>query len=164
MSHLPALLRVGTRLTGQQADAEDLAQETLARALERRDELRDPAALKGWLLAVQRTTFLNSRRRMGPRLEVLQGGLAAADEPIVLPSHEAADGVGDELQSALDALPETWREALWLREVDELSYEEIARVLQCPVGTVRSRLARARGALLEGFSRRRKEASNGRMS
>ena len=52
----------------------------------------------------------------------------------------------DELLRALETLPEEWRETLWLREVEDLSYEEIARVLDCPMGTVRSRLARARAA------------------
>ena len=53
----------------------------------------------------------------------------------------------DELLAALDTLPRDWREALWLREVEELSYEEIATVVGCPLGTVRSRLARARAAM-----------------
>ncbi|HYG68920.1 MAG TPA: sigma-70 family RNA polymerase sigma factor, partial [Anaeromyxobacteraceae bacterium] len=53
------------------------------------------------------------------------------------------------LAAALDALPAAWREALWLREVDERSYAEIAKIQGCPVGTVRSRLARARAALQE---------------
>ncbi|MBZ4374943.1 RNA polymerase sigma factor [Corallococcus sp. AS-1-6] len=150
--HLPALRRVGRRLTGSAAEADDLVQETVARALERRGELRDPERLKGWLLAVQRTVFLNSRRGLRPHLEVLEGGLGKA-----LPAEPSTDMEAElhartlsaGMQAALDSLAPEWRDALWLREVEELSYEEIARVQGCPVGTVRSRLARARLAMLD---------------
>nr|WP_255651415.1 RNA polymerase sigma factor [Corallococcus sp. AS-1-12] len=149
---MPALRRVGRRLTGSAAEADDLVQETVARALERRGELRDPERLKGWLLAVQRTVFLNSRRGLRPHLEVLEGGLGKA-----LPAEPSTDMEAElhartlsaGMQAALDALAPEWRDALWLREVEELSYEEIARVQGCPVGTVRSRLARARLAMLD---------------
>lgn len=153
MVHLPTLLRVGRRLTRNEAAAEDLVQETIARALEKRAELRDAEHLKGWLLAVQRSVFLNSLRGLRPRLEVLQGGLGA-EAPPPAPTgnldHEIHEkGLTDELKAALDSLPEEWRHALWLREVEELSYAEIAEVVGCPIGTVRSRLARARQAAFE---------------
>lgn len=149
--HLPALMRAGRRLTRHPAQAEDLVQDTVVRALERRGELRSPEQLEGWLLAVQRTVHLNAVRGLRPKLEVLQGGAEAAPLPepqgdLERELHERT--LGPELQAGLEALAPEWREALWLREVDELSYEEIARVQGCPVGTVRSRLARARGALL----------------
>lgn len=151
IEHLPALLRVGVRLTKSRADAEDLAQDTLVRALEQRASLRDEARLRAWLLSVQRTVHLNSRRGLRQRLEVLDGGLAAKDAPprADLEAEVLAKGVDDELLAALGGLPEAWRDALWLREVEELSYDEIAEVQGCPVGTVRSRLARAREALAE---------------
>lgn len=160
--HAPALRRFARRLTRDAAEAEDVVQETVVRALEKRDELRDPALLKPWLLAIARTTWLNSRRGLRHRLEVLDGGRAQED-----PAHhprgdlerEIVDrSLSDEVRAALDALPEDWREALWLREVEDLSYEEIATVLQCPVGTVRSRLARARAAMA---ARLGKEAGRG---
>lgn len=163
--HLPSLLRTGKRLTRSDAEAEDLVQDTLARAVERRSELRDPTRLRAWLLTIQRRVFLNSRRGLRPRLEVLDGGLSPGRrEPTGNLERELMAGsLGDELSAALEALPEEQREALWLREVDELSYDEIASVQGCPVGTVRSRLARARGAMLEhiaGERRERKESGD----
>ena len=150
--HLPALLRFARRLTRNTADAEDLVQETLMRAVEKRSGLSDAAQLKPWLLSIERNTWLNSRRGMRNRLEVLAGGLSAEERPPEATAdleRELLDrSLDDALLAALDALPEEWREALWLREVEELSYEEIAAVASCPVGTVRSRLARARAALL----------------
>ncbi len=151
-AHLPALLGFARRLTRSAADAEDLVQDTLVRAIEKRAELRDPTQLKPWLLAIERTTWLNSRRGLRARLEVLEGGPSSRerDEPSGdLEREILARSVDDELLRALERLPDPWREALWLREVEELSYEEIASIAGCPVGTVRSRLARARAAMLE---------------
>lgn len=150
LAHLPTLRTAGRRLTRSDADAEDLAQETIVRALERRGDLRDPERMGAWLLAIQRTVHLNGCRGLGTRLEVLQGGRAEAPEPCSDDTPETAlleAALDPALAAALDALPEDWRQALWLREVNELSYEEIARTQGCPIGTVRSRLARARQAL-----------------
>ena len=153
LPHLPTLMRVGRRLVRPPAQPEDLVQETVARALERRGELRDPAQLRGWLLAIQRTVHLNTVRGLRPRLEVLQGGAGAATPPPEprgdLEAELHARTLSPSLQAGLGALPEEWRETLWLREVEELSYEEIAQAQGCPVGTVRSRLARARAAMLD---------------
>ncbi len=150
--HLDALLRFARRLTRNTADAEDLVQDTLVRALARRAELRSATQLKPWLLAIERSTWLNTRRGLRHRLEILEGGLAggAAPEPHGdLEREIVGRSIGDELVAALGRLPEDWREALWLREVEELSYDEIAEVMECPIGTVRSRLARARAAMIE---------------
>ncbi|ACG72965.1 RNA polymerase, sigma-24 subunit, ECF subfamily [Anaeromyxobacter sp. K] len=150
LAQVPFLRRNGRRLARSAADAEDLVQETLVRALERQEELRDPTRLRGWLGALQRSIHLNAVRGLRPRLEVLEGGRAAEATPDAAPTAEEAllaRALGDGLSAALAALPPEWREALWLREVEELSYQEIARVQGCPVGTVRSRLARARREL-----------------
>jgi RNA polymerase sigma-70 factor (ECF subfamily) len=149
--HVPSLLRTARRLTKSAAEAEDLVQETLMRAVQRHDELRDPSRARAWLLAIQRNLFLNSRRGLRPRLEVLDGDAARGRrEPAGDLELELLSGsLDDELYRALDALPEDQREALWLREVEELTYDEIASVQSCPIGTVRSRLARARSAMIE---------------
>lgn len=154
LSHLPSLLRAGRVLTGRTADAEDLAQETLLRAVQRRDTLEDPERLKAWLLSIQRNVYFNGVRGLRTRFEVLEGGAASGSkhrraEPAAAASEPDAEAVGDEVAAALASLQPEWREALWLREVEELSYEEIAQAQRCPVGTVRSRLARARAALLD---------------
>lgn len=162
LAHLPALLRTGRRLTGNTSDAEDLVQDTLVRALEHRGELRDAERLKPWLLTIQRTVFLNTRRGLRPRLEVLEGGRSDPPHPEEpagnLEEELLSASLDDRMEEALDGLAPEWREALWLREVEELSYEEIARVQGCPVGTVRSRLARARLAMLESLEKEKKHA------
>lgn len=152
LEHLPLLLRVGRRLTKNEADAEDLAQDTLVRALSRAGDLRDPGKLRPWLLTIQRSIFLNQRRGLRAHLEVLDGGLSEqpAREPVGnLEDDIFSRGVDDELLAALESLPDNWREALLLRELEELSYVQIAQIQDCPIGTVRSRLARARKTLQE---------------
>ncbi|MCY1036075.1 sigma-70 family RNA polymerase sigma factor [Corallococcus sp. BB11-1] len=159
LEHLPALRRVGRRLTGSPAEADDLVQDTVARALEQRGELRDPERLKGWLLAVQRTVFLNSRRGLRPRLEVLEGGMGRESPAGDLEAELHARTLSSAMKAALESLCPEWRDALWLREVEELSYEEIAQVQGCPVGTVRSRLARARLAMFDFLEKEKAHGS-----
>ena len=150
-AYAPALRRFAARMTGSPADAEDVLQETLVRALQRRGELRDPGQLRSWLFAITRTVSLNARRGLRHTLEVLEGGLSAETEETTVGGNletEILDrSLSDELTAALAALSPEHREAIWLREVEDLSYEEIARVVDCELGTVRSRLARARVAL-----------------
>lgn len=149
-AHAGALRRFAHRLTRNSADAEDVLQETLVKAMEKRNELRDPGQLRAWLLTIVRTSWLNSRRGLRHKLELLDGdgGQHEAWHACGDLEQEILDrSLDDELLAALDALPDEWREALWLREVEELSYEEISAVVGCPLGTVRSRLARARAAM-----------------
>src|SRR5690606_37697465 len=140
LAELPALLRAARRWTRSPAEAEDLVQATVVRALERRADLREHAKMRGWLLQVQRSVLINGTRGARHRLELLQGG-RDADTPVE-PSgdleREILDrGFADDVVQALSELSDEWREALLLREVDELSYEEIARIQDCPVGTIR---------------------------
>lgn len=147
--HAPSLRRFAWRLTRNHADAEDVIQDSLMRALEKRAELREPGRLRAWLLAIVRTCWLNSRRGLRSKFEVLRDGQSPGVEHGLSGDleREILDrSLTDDLLMALEALPLEWREALWLREVEDLSYEEIAHVLDCPLGTVRSRLARARAA------------------
>jgi RNA polymerase sigma-70 factor (ECF subfamily) len=155
--HLPGLLRRGVRITGTRADAEDLAQDTVVRALEKQAELRSPDGMGGWLKSIQRTVHLNGRRNLSVKLEVLEGGVSEAKEP----SRDLREEVDREvldgpLARALESLPPEWRDVLWMREVEELSYEEIARAQGCPVGTVRSRLARARQGMMKALGEERR--------
>lgn len=160
LAELPALSRAARRWTRSEAEAEDLVQSAVVRALEHRSDLRDLDRMRAWALRVQRSVLLDEVRTARRRLEVLapepRDGAAPScpvDEPRGNLEAEVVDrGFGDELERALAALPEPWREALLCREVEELSYEEIASLQRCPVGTVRSRLSRAREALLEALS------------
>ncbi|NUP08158.1 MAG: RNA polymerase sigma factor [Polyangiaceae bacterium] len=164
LAELPTLLRVARRLTRSESDAEDLVQATVERAIQRRDDLRESEKLRAWLLQIQRSVLFNQVRGMRNRLEVIQGG-RGADTPIEPSADMEAEILGrsfdDELQRGLEDLPSDWRDALLLREVEELSYEEIAKIQGCPVGTVRSRLARARAALIERLSKQSEESWQG---
>ena len=148
--HLGVLHRLARRLTRTRADAEDLAQEALVRAFERRRSLRDPSRMRAWLLATARNLFLNQVRDDKPHLLVLSAGGPELDRETGDLEEEIQDRVlPDELLLALRELPEEQSTALWLRAVEGLTYDEIAEAMGCPVGTVRSRLARARAALEE---------------
>jgi RNA polymerase sigma-70 factor (ECF subfamily) len=147
--HLPSLSRAAMRWTRNQSAADDVVQETLVRALEKRAELRDPAGMRGWLMAIEKTVFLNGRRGAAAKREVLAGQAVIDDRgPRGDLEREVLSRSFDEAtMAALAALPEVFRDALWLREVEGLSYEEIATIHECPTGTVRSRLARARESM-----------------
>lgn len=154
LAELTSLLRVARRLTRSEADAEDLVQATIVRAIERSSDLRDGERMRSWLLRVQRTVHLNGARGLARKFEILKGGLSEVEEPRSdFEAQETERGFDDELEDALGRLAPDLRDALLLREVEGLGYHEIAEVQQCPVGTVRSRLARARQALLQALSK-----------
>lgn len=157
---LPRLYRDARRLTRSAADAEDLAHATVVRAIEQRATLRDDDRLAAWLLRVQRSVLANGTRGLARKLEVIDGGRLPTLEPSGdLEQELLARSFDDHVERALASLAPEWREALLLREVEELSYVEIADVQGCPVGTVRSRLARARAALVDALE----EESHGRL-
>jgi len=143
------LLRVARTLTGSWPDAEDLVQDTLVRAYRGIGGF-DGAHPRAWLLTILRNTNANSRRRRRP--DLLDGGaeldrqrpaFGAASAPS--PEQIVTDRVlGGELQRAVEALDDRFRVVLLLIDVDDLSYRDVADVLGIPVGTVLSRLSRAR--------------------
>lgn len=148
--HLGVIHRLARRLARTRAEAEDLAQEALIRAFERRSSLREKERMRGWLLSTMRNLHLNRVRDEKPHLLVLGDVRGTDAEPRGDLDRELQDRVlSDELLLALRTLPEDQSEALWLRAVEGLSYEEIAEVMSTPVGTVRSRLSRARAAMVE---------------
>ncbi len=143
------LLRVARTLTGSWPDAEDLVQDTLVRAY-RGIAGFDGAHPRAWLLTILRNTNANSRRRPRPDL-IDDGGELDRQRPAfgaaVAPSPEqiVTDRVlRHELQRAVDALDDRFRVVLLLIDVDDLTYREVADVLGMPIGTVLSRLSRAR--------------------
>lgn len=151
--HLDALYRVALRLTGNAADADDLVQETFFKAYRAWDQYQPGTNAKGWLLTILRNSFINEYRRRSRHPATVD---VDAIEPFAVfdgVQEEDPQGaffkriVDDEVLRAIDALPESFRETLVLSDVDGLSYQEIAGVLGIPVGTVKSRLFRARQAL-----------------
>jgi RNA polymerase sigma-70 factor, ECF subfamily len=151
--HLDALYRVALRLTANAADAEDLVQETMLRAYRSWDRYTPGTNAKGWLLTILRHLFINEYRRRSRHPETVD---VDTIEPFALfqeVQEEDPQGaffdkiVDDEVLRAVDQLPEAFREAVTLSDVEGLSYEEVAKVLDVPVGTVKSRLYRGRRLL-----------------
>ena len=160
LPELPALYRLAVRLTGQPQDAEDLVQQTYIKALRAFPSLRDPARVRAWLTQIL-TRLVIDRHRVLER-EVAVGDLAELDrfslydliwdeDPLpysdTLHHDFLAQFPDDDVRLALLALPEVYRVPLVLLYVEDLSYRELADVLGCPVGTVMSRLHRARKIL-----------------
>ncbi len=139
--HYELIYRYAYRLCGQQADAEDLTQQTFLAAQAHQDQLRDGAASRAWLCSIVRNAFLQGKRR-GLRTTALTDSVESRTPQVPV------DGIDtDELQTALQALPEEFRTPLVLFYFREFSYKEIAAVLDVPLGTVMSRLSRGKSLL-----------------
>lgn len=139
---IPGLRRYAWALLRGDEAADDLVQDTLERAISRWHQRRQDGDLKAWLFAIQRNLFLNSLRQR--RQRGLQVGVETLDQVAAPDGHaDGSAGVKDIL-TGLDALPEEQRSVLLLVGVEDLSYEQAARVLDVPIGTVMSRLSRAR--------------------
>lgn len=153
LPHLDAAHTLARYLTRDAHDAEDVVQEAYVRALKYFDGFRGTAA-RAWLLSIVRNTAHTwQRRQRGAEFvefdEVLHSDVDEA-EPADAGLLREVDQA--QVQRALDALPLEFREVIVLREVQDLSYREIADVLEVPVGTVMSRLARARQRLARALS------------
>jgi RNA polymerase sigma-70 factor (ECF subfamily) len=151
--HLDALYRVALRLTGNSSDADDLVQDTLLKAYRAWDQFEPGTNAKGWLLTILRHAFINEYRRRRRRPDMVD--IDALEPFAVFPEVQEEDPQGafferivdDEVLRSIDGLPEAFRETLVLSDVEGLNYQEIARTLDVPVGTVKSRLFRARRML-----------------
>lgn len=148
-AELPALRRYALVLTRDGAEAEDLLQDALLRAEDRRDTWRPGTALRPWLMAILHNTHVSRRRRAESALrrEAAAGELAPVRAE---PRQEELVLLGQVGRALMD-LPEEQREALLLVAVEGLSYPEAAAVLGVPAGTLMSRLSRGRAALRARF-------------
>jgi RNA polymerase sigma-70 factor, ECF subfamily len=152
---LDSLYGAGLRLTANPADAEDLVQDTYLKAFRAADQFEPGTNIKAWLFTILHNTFLNRRRRAVREpvaVETEEIERLAADLPgePVTPEHLLLRETLDvDLQAALDRLPEAFRQAVWLRDVEEFTYAEIATMLAVPIGTVMSRISRGRRLLYE---------------
>jgi RNA polymerase sigma factor (sigma-70 family) len=161
---LDRLYAAALRMTKNRADAEDLVSEAVTRALKNRDSLRDPASFRGWMFRILTNTFISNCRKNRNYQEVSPGDKDTGSEedfwlfdrlhqPLLLfwganPEQEFLNNVlREDLARALDRLSEDYRIVVLLSDVEGFSYPEIAAILDIPVGTVRSRLARARSRL-----------------
>jgi RNA polymerase sigma-70 factor (ECF subfamily) len=158
LSHLGSLATVATRLTRNTAEGEDLVQDTLVKAMRARDQFQAGTNMRAWLLRILTNTFINRYRRGGLEKSVVEGPDAdpLADGWIGASSLEAMRDpesqalrpvIAQEINVALNELPEEFRLAVVLADVEELSYKEIADIMGCPIGTVMSRLHRGRRLL-----------------
>jgi RNA polymerase sigma factor (sigma-70 family) len=145
---LGPLRRYARSLTRDESQAEDLVQDTLVRAYERRGSFRSSGNLRGWLLSILHNTFIDNRRRHVAELRRLEQAAHLADT-MVPPEQESTVRL-QQVQTAFMALPDEQRAALHLVAIEGLPYQEAANALKIPVGTLMSRLGRARAAL-RGF-------------
>ena len=160
MEHMPSLYTAALRMTRNPADAEDLVQETYFKAYRSWNSYQQGTNLKAWLYKILTNTFINTYRAKKRRPEQTEldevedlylyrrlGGLEAAQQ-----SRSAEDEVmdlftDDNVKAAIEALPENFRLAVLLADVEGFSYKEIADILDIPIGTVMSRLHRGRKQL-----------------
>jgi len=160
LSHLDSLYGTALRLTRNEADAQDLVQDTYVKAFRARRQFQAGTNLKAWLFTILHNTFRNRRRDIGRDpveldavavdLDGIAADVAAPVDPGDSPEeHLLREALGPDLQAALDALPEAFREAVWLRDVEEFPYAEIADMLGIPAGTVMSRISRGRRMLYD---------------
>ncbi len=157
LPHLGYLYKLAVRLTGKAQDAEDVVQETYIKALDAFSTLREPGRIRPWLAQILSRLVID-RYRAQPR-EFAVGALAELDrfslydlvwdeDPLPYSDHLHRDFLAqfpdDDVRRALLALPVVYRVPLVLLYVEDLSYRELAGMLGCPVGTIMSRLHRAR--------------------
>lgn len=143
-AHYSAVYAYAYRLAGNSVDAEDVTQQAFLIAHQRLHQVREADKAVRWLFAVVRSCFLKSRRRQRP-VAAANLELNVDEIPESLTNDSEVDT--ELLQNSLDELPEDARMVLVMFYFDELSYKEIAAELQVPIGTVMSRLARAKGRL-----------------
>ncbi len=156
--HAGALLARARRLTRDESQAEDLVQDTLVKALRAREQYQEGTNLRAWLLKIQRNAFITRYHRK--QLEKVSTDVSLA-EPLIDGWVGAASmramrdpeanalrpDMERRIRSAVDALPEDFRQVVLLADVEGYAYREIADELGCPIGTVMSRLYRARRQL-----------------
>ena len=150
LEHLDALHNLAVYLTRNGSEAEDLVQETYVRAMRFSHRFQPGTHLRAWLFQILRNTFLTFYRLREREPALSEDGVAAGGAPMF---HDAPDQDGastevlTDLDRALSRLPEEFKTPLLLAEVEGLPLDEVARIMDCPVGTVKSRIFRAKERL-----------------
>jgi RNA polymerase sigma-70 factor (ECF subfamily) len=155
--HQEAMYRYALRLCGSEAEAQDLVQEAMTKALKSFERIRPDTNHRAWVFTIIRNTFISrvrktSREALVDSIEEVEGLSIDVEAPTgaaleALGGDRFKEGFEDEVLAALQALPEAQRTALVLCDIEGLEYEHIATVLDCPVGTVRSRIHHGRKRL-----------------
>lgn len=156
LEHIDALYGTALRLTRNRPDAEDLVQEVYLRAFRFFDHFQMGTNFKAWLFTILRNTFINHYRKNMRRPSTITfdkvefimsntDGRAPASRYVDRYDETRYDDMfGDPIRAALDRLPEVYRMVVLLADIEEFQYQEIAEIMNCPIGTVMSRLSRAR--------------------
>lgn len=154
LEHLDALYGFAMVLTRNRVEAEDLVQETYLRAARAFGRLMPDSNLKSWLFAIMRNIRLNQIRHQqrGPQFVEIdaeeESRMEWLDQAARTPHEELLQKVErEQVRAAIEKLPAHYREVVLLRDIEGFSYQQIAGILQCPAGTVMSRLGRAREQL-----------------
>jgi RNA polymerase sigma-70 factor (ECF subfamily) len=157
LGHIDSLYATGLRMTRNPGDSEDLVQDTLLAAYRFFDKFEPGTNIKAWLFKILTNTFINKYRKRVREREVRE--LVDHEETPSLMSEDVAEKsrdpeaailgalLSDDVKQALDAVPYDYRMAVVLCDLEEFSYKEIADIMDCPVGTVMSRLHRGRRQL-----------------
>lgn len=162
------LYKVASYLTKKRARAEDLVQETYLRAFRYFDKFEPGSNCKAWLLSILRHIFVNRYRHMKRQPEMVDCGCLDEVSGFAVEQEEKMERgdpeylllwnfMHEEVEDALNELPSDYREAVNLVDINELSYEEAAKVMECPIGTLRSRVFRGRRMLetaLQDFAKK----------
>jgi RNA polymerase sigma-70 factor (ECF subfamily) len=164
LSYIDGLYGTALRLTRKPQDAEDLVQDTYLKAFRASKQFERGTNLKAWLFTILHNTFRNMRRHDGRNpvdvnSETVESAADVAGDdrtPEQVLSRETLDA---DLQAALDALPDAFRQAVWLRDVEEFTYAEIAKIVDVPIGTVMSRISRGRKMLHDRLLQKRASAA-----
>jgi RNA polymerase sigma-70 factor (ECF subfamily) len=154
LAHLDALYGYALTLTRNASEAEDLVQETYLRATGAANQPQPQSNLKAWLFVIMRNAWLNQVRhhQSGPRFVDIETNEQAEDarlNPHVVYLRKLEQ---EQVRTAIESLPDAYREIVVLRDIEGFTYQEIAMVLDCPAGTVMSRLGRARAKLRDSLS------------
>ena len=154
LEHIDALYGYAMTLTRNTTEAEDLVQETYVRAARATNRPDVDSNLKGWLFVIMRNAWLNQIRhkKSGPlfvELDTNESTHDTQDNPHVVYLRKLER---EQVRQAIESLPDAYREIVVLRDIEGFTYQEIATVLDCPAGTVMSRLGRARGRLRKMLS------------
>jgi len=156
--HMDLLYNYALYLTGNREEAGDLLQETFLKAYRFFDKFETGTNAKAWLYRIMRNTYINEYRRVkrlpglveyDEQISAYQMAPMAAEKTAYDRTTDVREIYDDEISSAITALPEKFKSVIILRDIEELAYEEIAGILEIPIGTVRSRLHRARAILFD---------------
>ena len=169
LEHLRILFSVALRMTQNITDAQDLTQNTVVKALRYHYQFKEGSYIKAWLLTILRNTFINDYRRRMRRPEFLEltgtePGSEVAFKPSVDNVEDLLEMVDDEVKGAIEALPKYFRSTVIMADIEDKSYKEIAETMDCPLGTVMSRLYRGRKLLrqqLYNYDKNRRRGTTG---